>query len=186
MVVDDDDLDTLPPEDLETDPEDALLQWATMIDGIDYLTLLRLPAAEPSEEDVRAAWRNFALAFHPDRHRDAPEDVRAAATHVFQRGAEAYRILLDPALRRRYMEMLARGALRMSPEEVVESQRPRARVQDLVRSAVARPFAEKADQLLARGELKQARLQLQLAIMREPNNHQLTERLRALDAQLAQ
>jgi curved DNA-binding protein CbpA len=185
MGVDDDDRQTLPPEDLETDPEDAILEWSQTLDSIDYLTLFHLPHAEPTDDQVRAAWRGFALAFHPDRHRDAPEDVRSAATRVFQRGAEAYRILLDPTLRRRYMEMLARGSLRMSQEDVADSHRGGSkRAQDLVRSAVARPFAERADELIARGDLKQARLQLQLATMREPNNQQLAERLRELDEKI--
>ena len=184
MGVEDDDRRTLPPDDLEVDPDEAILEWASTLDAVDYLTLLQLPQVEPSEDEVRAAWRHFALSFHPDRHRDSPDEVRAAATRVFQRGAEAYRILLEPTLRRRYMEMLARGALRMSHEDIADSHRPEARVQDLVRSAVARPFAEKADELIARGELKQARLQLQLAIMREPNNQKLNDRLRELDAQI--
>lgn len=186
MAVDDDhdERQTLPPEDLESDPEEAILEWARTIDSVDYLTLLRLPPGEPTEARVREAWRAFALAFHPDRHRDAPDEVRDAATRVFQRGAEAYRILLDPTLRARYMELVAQGALRMTPEEAAESIRPSARAQDLVRSAVARPFAEKADELIARGELKQARLQLQLAAMREPNNAKLAARLRELDEQL--
>ena len=181
----DDDHQSLPPEDLEVDPEDAILEWSRTLDAVDYLTLLRLPRAEPSEAQVRDAWRAFALAFHPDRHRDAPDEVRAAATRIFQRGAEASRILLEPTLRRRYMELLARGTLRMTHDEIADSHRERSsRVQDLVRSAVARPFAEKADELLARGELKQARLQLQLAIMREPSNQKLADRLRELDEQL--
>ncbi len=184
MAVDDE-RQTLPPEDLEADPEEAILEWARTVDAVDYLTLLRLPLEEPTEASVREAFRTFALAFHPDRHRDAPDDVRDAATRVFQRGAEAYRILLDPALRRRYMELVAHGTLRMSEGEIVESRRSgSARVQDLVRSSIARPFAEKADELIARGDLKQARLQLQLAAMREPNNDKLAARLRELDEQL--
>lgn len=184
MAVDDDERQTLPPEDLETDPDEAVLEWARTLDAVDYLTLLRLPTSEPTEERVREAWRAFALAFHPDRHREAPEEVRDAATRVFQRGAEAYRVLLDPALRPRYMDLVARGKLRMTFEEAAESIRPSVRAQDLVRSAVARPFAERADELIARGELKQARLQLQLAAMREPNNDRLAARLRELDEQL--
>lgn len=83
------------------------------------------------------------------------------------------------------MQSLTRGALRMTHDEVADSIRPAGRVQDLVRSAVARPFAEKADELLAKGDKKQARLQLQLAVMREPNNQRLAERLRALEQELS-
>jgi curved DNA-binding protein CbpA len=176
---------TLPPEDLESDPEDLVLEWAESLDRFDYLTLLRLPRdREPTDNDVREAWRAFALTFHPDRHRDADANVHAAATRVFQRGVEAYRVLQDPPLRRRY---LSSGALRMSHEQISAAKRGReiTRAQDMVRSAVARPFAVRADELIERGDLKQARLQLQLALMREPQNELLNEKMRALEQQIA-
>lgn len=176
---------TLPPEELEADPDERVREWADSIDRIDYLTLLGLSTLfPPSDAEVRDAWRAFALSFHPDRHRDSEDDVRLAATRVFQRGAEAYRVLQDPALRRRYLRLFAEGHLRMPQDEVAQSGRGGARVQDLVRSAGARPFAVKADELIAKGELRQARLQLQLAAMREPGNAHLEERMREVEALL--
>ena len=178
---------TLPPESLEGDPEERIMEWASSIDRIDYLTLLGLSTLlEPSDDEVREAWRAFALSFHPDRHRDAPDDVRLAATRVFQRGAEAYRVLQDPVLRVRYMQLFEEGKLRMHHDEVAQSRRSSDRIQDVVKTAGARPFAEKADELLAKGDLKQARLQLQLALMREPQNAQLNERMKNVDDLLAQ
>ncbi len=177
---------TLPPDSLEQDPDERVREWAETIDKIDYLTLFGLSSIlEPTDDEVREAWRAFALSFHPDRHRDAEDDVRLAATRVFQRGAEAYRVLQDPVLRKRYLQLVEEGKLRMSHDDVAQSLRPSDRVQDLVRSAGARPFAVKADELLARGDHKQARLQLQLAAMREPSNTHLADRLRALDELLA-
>lgn len=176
---------TLPPEDLEADPEERIMEWASSIDRIDYLTLLGLSSIlPPTDLEVRDAWRAFALSFHPDRHRDAPDDVRAAATRVFQRGVEAYRVLQDPLLRRRYMRMVEEGQLRMSQDEVTSSGRDGGRIQDMARSAGARPFAVRADELIVRGDLKQARLQLQLALMREPENIRLQERMQELQAKI--
>jgi curved DNA-binding protein CbpA len=177
---------TLPPEELEADPEERVREWAETIDRIDYLTLLGLSSLiEPTDDEVRDAWRAFALSFHPDRHRDSEDDVRLAATRVFQRGAEAYRVLQDPVLRKRYLRLLAEGHLRMPQDEVAQSRRGTDRLQDIVRSAGARPFAVRADELIAKGDLKQARLQLQLAVMREPSNAHLEERLRELEELLA-
>ncbi|MBI2394363.1 MAG: DnaJ domain-containing protein [Deltaproteobacteria bacterium] len=185
-----------PPDiDLSIDDE-ALLdaptlirEWAASLEEVDYFVLLQLPRDPlPDEERVREAWRVFALAFHPDRHRDAPEDVRRASTLVFQRGAEAYHVLQDPAAMRSYVEQLgATGALRMTHEQVQQSRREgdRSRAQDLVHSPAARAFAEKADEALAAGKLEAARLQLQLALMREAGNARLEALLRDVDAQIA-
>lgn len=179
---------TLPPEDLEADPDEVVLERAVELDALDYLTLLGVPRAPggPSEVDVRSAWRAFALEFHPDRHRDAEPHVRDAATRIFQRGAEAYRVLLDPLLRRRYLRLLERGVLRMSPDEIADAAKGEAvRMQDIVKSAAAAPFARRADELLAAGDLKQAKLQLQLAAMREPQNARLEEAMQELDEAIA-
>lgn len=187
-----------PPDvaiDLPID-EEALLdaptlirEWAASLDEVDYFTLLQLPREPlPDEEGVRAAWRAFALAFHPDRHRDAPEEVRRAATIVFQRGAEAYHVLQDPVAMRSYVEQLdATGALRMTHDQLEQSRREgdRSRAQDLVHSPAARAFAEKADEALAAGKLEAARLQLQLALVRESGNARLEALLRDVDAQIA-
>lgn len=190
---------TLPPDDLEPDADAMVLHWGATLDAVDYFTLLHLPtpaadAAPPGEVEVRRAFHSFALAFHPDRYRGAPPDVREATNRVFARGAEAYRVLLDPLLARHYARQLADGAdgaLRASNEEIALSA-PRGSgagesvlVADLVRSAAARPFAARADELIAAGDLRQARLQLQLAILKDPQNARLEERMRALDDDLS-
>jgi len=176
-------------EDALIDPDEVVREWARSLDTIDYLSLLNLPwDPELGDERVREAWRAFALAFHPDRHRDAPEDVWTATTQVFQRGAEAYRVLQDPALRRRYLELLATdGAVRMSPDQMQQSQSEGdgSRARDLVHSPAARAFAEKADELLAAGKLEAGRLQLQLASMREPGNERLARLLGEVEQRIA-
>lgn len=182
---------TLPPEDLEPDPGELVLEWAEALDRIDYLSLLGLPRPTsidqvPSDDAVRDGFRAFALAFHPDRHLDAEPEVRDAATRVFRRGAEAYRVLQDPLLRRRYVRLLVEeGALRLQTEELEQARSSRgpapSRVQDLIKSASARPFAERADELIAAGDFGQAKLQLQLAVMREPQNARLKEKLDELE-----
>jgi curved DNA-binding protein CbpA len=181
-----------PPSQPAPDPrlasDDAVRAWARSLDDIDYLTLLDLPTREaPSDEQVRDAWRAFALAFHPDRHRDAPEDVRAASTRVFQRGAEAYRVLQDPTLRRTYLELLiGDGALRLSPSqfERAKAEGGARSARDLVSSPAARAFAEKADELLGAGKLEAARLQLQLARTREPGNDRLARLLTEIERRI--
>jgi DnaJ-domain-containing protein 1 len=179
--------ESLAPDELEPDADDIVLRWDATLDEADYFTLLRLDAQANEETTIRDAFHRFALAFHPDRYHGADDSVRDAANRVYCRGAEAYRVLLDPLLRRRYVRLLGDGTLRMSPEEIADSLKgdEGAQLADLVKSAAARPFAKRADELIAVGDMKQARLQLRLALTKEPHNPRLEERMRELEQRIA-
>ncbi len=170
------------------DAGDALvLAWAARLEQTDYFALLGLPTDGAFDDQaLRAAFHRFALAFHPDLWRDAPAEVRSAASDVYCRGAEAYKALQDPLLRRRYLRAHATGRLRLPPDELATSERSEgpSTVASIVRSAQATPFAQRADELIAHGELRQARLQLQLALAKEPGNARLEERLAELGDQV--
>ena len=193
----DDDRDSIAidTDALEMDAEESILAFASELESVDYLSLLRLPRpdsadAGPAEDEIRDAFHGFANAFHPDRHRGAPVDVADAAAQVYRRGAEAYRVLQDPMLRRRYYRLLIeQGATRMPPDEIAQSKHVergvRESIASMVRSAAAEAFARRADELLEKGDVKQARLQLQLALMREPQNARLQERMKTLEEQIA-
>jgi DnaJ-class molecular chaperone len=185
--------ESLPPDDLEPDGDDLVLRWDENLDAADYFTLLRLDVPQTPEQTVddarvRDAFHAFALAFHPDRYRGADDVVREAANRVYCRGAEGYRVLLDPTLRRHYVQLMREGTLRMSAEDVAESVKGAAAttIESLVKSATARPFAKRADELIALGDLKQARLQLRLALMKEPQNARLEERMRDLEVKITE
>jgi curved DNA-binding protein CbpA len=184
---------TLPPGALDEDPEEQVLAMDASLDELDYLGVLQMPDPEseegPTDQEVREAWRAFALTFHPDRHLDAPDDVRAAATRVFRRGAEAYRVLQDPLLRKSYVRAIAQGKKRMTIEELQQvgprSMVPSSLVRHMVKSAAAEAFAVRADDLIAEGSLSQAKLQIQLALAREPDNMRLKEKLDEISKRLA-
>lgn len=61
----------------------------------DYYEVLGL-AREASAEDIKRAYRQAALKYHPDRNRDA------GAEEKFKEAAEAYEVLSDPEKRTRY------------------------------------------------------------------------------------
>jgi curved DNA-binding protein CbpA len=179
-------LEAIVPED-----QHLVLSWSEALDDADYLALLDLPLPAPGEpgpkeEELRDAFHVFCERFHPDVYPDAPDDVREAAMNVFARGAEAYRVLRNPKLAERYYKLACAGTLRMPPEELArppESKKP-ASAREATRTAAAATFAARADELMATGDLKQARLQLQLASMKEPENEDLAEMLRTLEDQL--
>ena len=70
----------------------------------DYYNILELPK-DPSEEQIRKAYRKLALKYHPDRN---PGD--SGAEDRFKEIAEAYGVLMDPQKRAQYDQWLRAGA----------------------------------------------------------------------------
>lgn len=152
--------------DLEDDGLDA--DYSMIADEYpeaeDYYALLGLsPKPPPTEADIRSAYRNLSLSFHPDKQ---PPHLREAARQHFTRIQEAYDALIDPQKRIVYdllgaegvrQEWGARGAMggggeaqtqevgvkTMAPEEFRQwflktmKKRERKAVQSLVESKVS-------------------------------------------------
>ncbi len=153
------------------------------LDQLDYYTLLSLEQ-DASSDAIRAAFHEFALRYHPDRFSEAPPEKRARASQIYRRGAEAYRVLMDPGRRRQYDEQLARGRLRFDPETDKQSIRPTSSTRLSVSSPRARPFATKALQAFNQGDYKTAKLNLKMALQHEPDNALLKARLADVEQKL--
>jgi DnaJ-class molecular chaperone len=165
---------------------ERLYEWAAMLDASSYYELLGL--LEIADDDaVKVAFHEFALAFHPDAHTDYDRQTAEISRQVFQRGAEAYRVLSHPQLRPRYDLALAKGQLRLGGSEV-----PRVAnvgvgaksLDELCRTASARRYASRADALISEGDLSGAKRDLLLALREDGENQELAERLDALDLAL--
>jgi curved DNA-binding protein CbpA len=154
------------------------------LDLLDYYTLLRIEQNATADQ-IRAAWHSFALKFHPDRHVGGPEIKVSRAAQIFRRGAEAYRVLLDPETRRRYDAQLAKGKLRYDPdaEDIRRSKTPGSRGSGIlsVRSTKARPFFQKAMQAMKKKDWQTAKLNLKIAQSHEPDNELIMARLAAVE-----
>lgn len=171
---------------------EAIRQWLIVLDSISYYDIFRVPSTATYDE-LRTAFHVFAETFHPDVHGWRHPNEQAAIGHVFRRGAEAYRVLSDPQLRARYDEALASGVLR--PESIAaEGEGPRrslappnsasARLVDKLRNAGARPFILRVEELVKKGDPKQAKIQLVMAMHMDPNNPALEAYAKELDEQI--
>jgi len=161
--------------------------WRAVLDQASYYELLDVPEHADGGA-IKAAFHQFALAFHPDGHLDRGPEVLAVAQEVFQRGAEAYRVLSDPELRGRYNLELAKGQLRLDARGGAAARRASSAVKsldELCRSAAAKLCAQRADQLISTGNLREARNELKMAIYHDGNaSRELEERLEAIDLAL--
>jgi curved DNA-binding protein CbpA len=168
---------------------EAIFEWLFLLDHLDYYELFRIDRTATADE-VRDAFHAFASAFHPDGHGGRSSEERDALDAIFKRGTEAYAVLADPGMRARYDEALARVGDRVLPPRIRSIPPPSsrapssapARLEDIVRTASARPFARRAEELLEKGDIPQAKLQLELAAHKDPDNDALTEYLRSLGA----
>jgi DnaJ-class molecular chaperone len=165
---------------------ERVYEWAAVLDDSSYYELLSvLEIAD--DASVKAAFHEFALAFHPDAHLDYEGDTAIVLRRVFQRGAEAYRVLSHPELRPRYDLALAKGQLRLGGSEV-----PRVAnvgvgaksLDELCKTAAAKLYASRADALISQGDLAGAKRELMMAVREDGENPELSERLDALDLAL--
>ena len=159
---------------------------ARSLDELDYYTLLGVPS-EASIDAIKAAFRAFARRFHPDRFAGDEQRV-AEASRVYRRATEAYRVLSHPDQRRSYDELLRQGHLRLQPQAVRPSSRPRMAPGQTMSSvpppARVRPFLARAEQALQAGDPKQARLHFQIALQHDPGNEVLRQKLADVEALL--
>ncbi|WP_083457483.1 J domain-containing protein [Sandaracinus amylolyticus] len=153
------------------------------LDQLDYYDLLQV---EPTStiDDVRRAFHAFAAKYHPDRFAGAPPEKQERAAQIYRRGAEAYRVLLDPEQRRIYEAQRARGKLRLDPEEKTDRGNGPGTGGLAIRSPRARPFAQKATEAFKKGDWATARLNLKLAMQHEPENALLQARLAEVEQRL--
>jgi len=133
---------------------------------------------------LKAAWHQFAAAFHPDTHRGADPTVQEAATKVYMAGVEAYGVLSNPAKRAKYDLAVAKGRIRLSEDSgapSVEAREIRS-LDEVCRSAAARRHAVAAENYIVTGDLGAAKKQLQIALVHDGGkNADLEERIDALD-----
>jgi curved DNA-binding protein CbpA len=157
---------------------------ASELDEYDYYTLL---GVEPTATDaeLRAAFRKFALRYHPDRFAGAAQDKIDRATAIYRRGSEAIEVLSDPRERKAYDAGLAKGQLRLTGEPTAAKKadaktsrsggaRKTGKSPKLqpptIQSPSARAFYAKAVELAKNGDARGAWRALQSAIEHEPGN----------------
>jgi curved DNA-binding protein CbpA len=156
----------------------------TALESVSYYEILKVPSGAPME-DVQLAFHDFALQYHPDRYVHEPQESAALADRIFKRGTEAFAVLSDPRMRKRYDEGLGRGQLRFQEGEAAEAAAlkapPKARtLEEIARRPKAKALALKADRLLGVGKVEEARVLLTDAVQDDGDNDELRARLEQL------
>ena len=169
---------TPPPRPAELDLE-HLAAWADVLDEATYYEILGvLHIADAGA--IRDAFHEFALAFHPDAQLDLEPLARELVQRVFQRGVEAYRVLSADDQRAAYDLLLAKGELRLEGQSRRKATGARS-LDELCRSAGAKLYAKRAEDLITQGDLSRAADELLRALRAEEGpNPDLADRLQSL------
>src|ERR1700722_645665 len=140
---------------------DALEVYLQSLAARSYYDVLRVPRGA-SVADIKSAFHEFSLLYHPDRYVDSPRDVGAVATEIYKRGVEAYRCLSRGPMRERYDRALGRGKLRFEASRASTVPPPREvrTLEMIARTPRGKQVALKADRLISVGKLDDARVQL--------------------------
>ena len=152
------------------------------LDRLDYYELLRIEETA-NADDVQRAFHDFALRYHPDRYAGAESDKQERAASIYRRGAEAYRVLTDAELRRRYDEGVRKGILRYEEPQSTTARPPSGVLE--VKNLRARPLFQKALEQMKTGDFKGAKLNLSLALNHEPENALMLSKLDEVKQKLA-
>ncbi len=166
--------------------QDLARAVATLHDHLDrasYYDLLGLRAFA-DYVTVREAFHGRAQSYHPDRFVCLDDSaVHDMAYTVYKRITEAYNVLVDPELRRRYDSGLRTGQLRLPPAE-------RNRRLGVNERALSNPFARiflrAAEDKLRQGDLKGAGIDVSLGLSLEDAQPLRTLRDQILRAQARQ
>jgi curved DNA-binding protein CbpA len=151
------------------------------LDDFDYYALLGV-RPEASADAIRAAFHRFAAKYHPDHHIGAPEARVQKAARVYRRGAEAYRVLMNPKKRSEYDAQRELGGLRYAPgsrsAEGARAGEPSGGDDAGSLTPESLRYLKEAEKAAAEGNLAMARFHLSLA-ERKGAKHPRVDALRA-------
>jgi curved DNA-binding protein CbpA len=165
---------------------EALVVYLESLGRKSYYDILRVPRDAPAT-DVKAAFHDFSLLYHPDRYVGSPPEVGQVAGEIYKRGVEAYGCLSRKPLRERYDRALGRGKLRIEATRASTAPPPPTMrtLETIARTRRGKELALKAERLITAGKLDEARVPLVGACQCEPDNEELAERLLILYEALA-
>lgn len=168
---------------------EALQQWLAALDTLSYYELFGRRKSATYDE-LRAAFHEFADTFHPDGHLFRPEIEQEAIGRIYRRGTEAWRVLSDPTLRARYDEAITIGSMRPTAVAEMDASRslapPSNRLIDTLRAPSARPFVLRAEELMKKGDPKQAKIQLVMALHMDKGNSALEAFAKRIEEAIAE
>lgn len=114
--------------DLPQSIKKEILFVHTRLDGLTHYELLGLPSSA-DDAQIKKAFLNLSKLYHPDSYfRKELGGYREKINTIYSHLSEAYKTLVDPALRREYRRgLIERNQIESAPEDVEEDPHERKR-----------------------------------------------------------
>lgn len=152
-----------------------------------YYGVLGVEDGAPHHRLVKA-FDKLSMRYHPDRYSQFRDEKWGRKLHdkvnaLYKLMTEAYGVVSDRRLRKKYEEALADGKLRLDPEEANPTDQGPRSLDELANTPKARRFLKMAQSDIAKGAHDAAVQNLQFALSMEPDNAAIQKRLEELKAQ---
>ncbi len=152
-----------------------------------YYRLLGVEDGAPHHKLVKSFDR-LSMRYHPDRysqHRDKSwgQKLFDKVNALYKLLTEAYGVVSDRRLRKKYDQALQDGRLRLDSDEASTGDDGPTALAELANTDKARRFLKMAQSDLAKGDHQSALQNLQFASSMEPDNSAIKEKVRELKPQ---
>ncbi len=147
----------------------------------DYYQMLGLSPDAPHHA-VKKAFDRVSLRYHPDRYKQFRDRRWGKALHekvnqLYTILTEAYQVLGDRELRKRYDEVRDEQTRRMPPDELSSPESGPNSLTDAANSTKARRFLEMAQTEIAKKNWEAALQNLEFASSMEPDNERISQKI---------
>ena len=160
---------------------------------LSYFEILGLPHRYTKPAELKAAFHAFAQLHHPDQYAGENAPTRDLAKEVFKRAVEAYEVLRDPDLQKRYVEKYLKKGLRRLPSNAFGKEEPVAPPKppkipttwiEEMTTEDGREVATRIDKMIAGNRLQAAFQQFGILEVLEPGNLAVKKKLNELKRKL--
>jgi hypothetical protein len=144
---------------------------------------------EADHHEIVDAFDRLSMRYHPDRYKQHRDRRWGRALHeqvsaLYTVLTEAFEVLSDRKLRKRYDEVRGEGQRRMPPDELSSRDSGPTSMTEAAHSAQTRRFLEMAQTEIAEENWEGARQNLEFARSIEPDNKRIAEKLEEIEAKL--
>lgn len=140
---------------------------AEKLDQLNYFQLLNLNQ-DANNSQIRAAFRNLAKHYHPDRlpGQEDPE-LKDAISMIYRRLTEAYAILRNSAWREAYIDGLAENELRLDPRKAARRVQARKEASEPGKTSQGKRHYKEALAAFGTGDYARAKSEIRSALLFE-------------------